>query len=369
MAGAAETAGERVRLKTVYLKDQGLFALFSLPLSWQRGKSRRSVLRAWLAANGRESVMLAGESSPRVLLFLQRSLLPQLAARVFLLPEQSTDGGLEMEGVQDLAAALFVRHPELAEAEFLFPAPVQTGREVLPAEKTLSQPAALASPLDGPHYVAASGLLQPLTRIFLHRLSLSCHSIVVRANRITLLLHCNPQETAILSSAFLPDKSLVEDNEERQLLGLQGLLDATGHYQEEREEIPVDDFVHYAPLLLQARTELRAYLLGERESLDLPLVEPKGSTFQKKVWAELEKIPYGSLVSYGELAQRVTGTADAERRYARATGAACRSNPLAVFIPCHRVIGKRGELTGFAGGLETKARLLDLEILHYHEKA
>lgn len=109
------------------------------------------------------------------------------------------------------------------------------------------------------------------------------------------------------------------------------------------------------PLLREAERQLREYFAGKRRSFDLPLA-PKGTPFQREVWQALASIPYGSTSSYGELAARV-GRPSASR----AVGAANGRNPLPIVLPCHRVIGADGSLTGFGGGLPTKQFLLKLE--------
>jgi AraC family transcriptional regulator, regulatory protein of adaptative response / methylated-DNA-[protein]-cysteine methyltransferase len=108
-------------------------------------------------------------------------------------------------------------------------------------------------------------------------------------------------------------------------------------------------------ILATAEGQLREYLAGTRQTFDLP-VEAPGSPFQERVWAELGRIPYGSTVSYRELARRVDAPA-ASRAVGRANG----SNRLAVIIPCHRVIATGGGLGGYGGGLDAKRLLLDLE--------
>ena len=109
------------------------------------------------------------------------------------------------------------------------------------------------------------------------------------------------------------------------------------------------------PLLLAAETQLAEYFSGKREVFDLPLA-PKGTPFQKSVWHALCDIPYGETRTYGEIA-RVVGNEKASR----AVGMANHRNPIPVIIPCHRVIGANGTLTGYAGGLERKTLLLRLE--------
>ncbi|MEO6801198.1 MAG: methylated-DNA--[protein]-cysteine S-methyltransferase [Rhodanobacter sp.] len=109
-----------------------------------------------------------------------------------------------------------------------------------------------------------------------------------------------------------------------------------------------------APLRF-ARSQLDEYFAGERQQFELPL-QPAGTPFQLEVWEELRRIPYGATISYGELARRI-----GKPQAMRAVGAANGRNPLPIVVPCHRVIGADGSLTGFGGGLPTKRRLLSLE--------
>ena len=103
------------------------------------------------------------------------------------------------------------------------------------------------------------------------------------------------------------------------------------------------------------RAQLAAYFAGELTDFDLPLA-PQGSAFQLEVWAQLRRIPYGATISYGELAQRI-----GDPSASRAVGAANGRNPLPIVVPCHRVIGADGSLTGFGGGIATKKFLLEHE--------
>ncbi|MGH7796836.1 MAG: methylated-DNA--[protein]-cysteine S-methyltransferase [Candidatus Binatia bacterium] len=114
-------------------------------------------------------------------------------------------------------------------------------------------------------------------------------------------------------------------------------------------------------ILLETEDQLTEYFLGTRTEFDLPL-EPNGSEFQKKVWQALREIPFGQTRSYLDLAKAV-GTPKASR----AVGAANGKNPLSIIVPCHRVVGANGDLTGFAGGLEVKVKLLALESRAQHQ--
>ena len=115
------------------------------------------------------------------------------------------------------------------------------------------------------------------------------------------------------------------------------------------------DWLHDALPLRGAVEQLRAYFAGELRDFTLPLA-PSGTPFQLRVWKELTRIPYGETISYGELADR-TGNAKA----CRAVGLANGCNPIAIVVPCHRVIGASGKLTGYGGGLPIKEHLLALE--------
>ena len=127
-------------------------------------------------------------------------------------------------------------------------------------------------------------------------------------------------------------------------LCMEGSLDTAGMRREE------------TPLLKQAADKLRAYLAGTKDAFaDLPL-GPRGTAFQKQVWQALLEIPYGQTVSYKQLAESIGNP-----KAVRAVGSANGKNPIFIIIPCHRVIGANGSLTGFAYGLELKKKLLDIE--------
>ena len=108
-------------------------------------------------------------------------------------------------------------------------------------------------------------------------------------------------------------------------------------------------------LLAQATTEMRAYLAGERDSFDVPIA-PQGDEFSQRVWQILLRIPYGETVTYGAIADEL-GSKGLSQRVGQSVG----HNPLSVIVPCHRVLGADGSLTGYAGGLDRKRALLALE--------
>ena len=109
------------------------------------------------------------------------------------------------------------------------------------------------------------------------------------------------------------------------------------------------------PVLLETERQLNDYFAGKRQSFSLEL-DPQGTEFQQKVWAALRTIPFGETRSYSQIARQIKSP-----KAVRAVGAANGKNPISIVTPCHRVIGADGKLTGFAGGLENKARLLALE--------
>jgi len=115
------------------------------------------------------------------------------------------------------------------------------------------------------------------------------------------------------------------------------------------------EWVRASKPLERAHRQLDEYFAGTRQAFDLTL-NPRGTPFQLAVWMQLRRIPYGTSISYGELARRVGNPAAS-----RAVGAANGRNPLSIVVPCHRVIGANGKLTGFGGGLPTKQFLLTLE--------
>lgn len=110
----------------------------------------------------------------------------------------------------------------------------------------------------------------------------------------------------------------------------------------------------YAPLRA-CREQLAEYFAGTRTTFELPLAA-EGSAFQQRVWREISAVPYGKTITYAELAKRAGAPGQA-----RAAGAATGRNPLGVIVPCHRIMGSNGSLTGYAGGLERKRGLLELE--------
>ena len=116
-----------------------------------------------------------------------------------------------------------------------------------------------------------------------------------------------------------------------------------------------DETTAPTPLQREAARQILAFLRGERQQLEFP-IRMVGTSFQQRVWHALRQIPYGTTRTYGEIAVEIGNP-----RASRAVGMACNKNPLLLIIPCHRVIGVNGKLTGFAYGTDAKQRLLELE--------
>ena len=125
---------------------------------------------------------------------------------------------------------------------------------------------------------------------------------------------------------------------------------------EKRPHEPLHDWVHSAQKLAQVRRQLEEYFSGTRLVFDLSL-KPVGTAFQQSVWGALTTIPYAATTSYGQISQQIL-----RPKASRAVGAANGRNPIPIIIPCHRVIGSNGTLTGFAGGLAAKQWLLEHEV-------
>lgn len=139
------------------------------------------------------------------------------------------------------------------------------------------------------------------------------------------------------------------------LAGSGGVLERLHFMRGSRAMRPDPEWIEEPKQFRETARQLGAYFAGKLKDFRLEL-KPTGTPFQLAVWSQLRRIPYGRTISYGELARRI-GSPDA----ARAVGLANGSNPIAIIIPCHRVIGANGKLTGFGGGLDVKAKLLDLE--------
>ena len=139
------------------------------------------------------------------------------------------------------------------------------------------------------------------------------------------------------------------------LIGKNGLLEEI-HFPNSAESTIIEDNWHHdEEYFADVLQQLKEYFAGSRQNFDVKL-SLKGTDFQRQVWQELQRIPYGKTASYGDIAKRINNP-----KACRAVGAANGKNPIPIIIPCHRIIGNDGSLTGFGGGLKLKKTLLDLE--------
>lgn len=125
----------------------------------------------------------------------------------------------------------------------------------------------------------------------------------------------------------------------------------------EHSDIEIKDDL---PIFEQVETWLESYFSGKQTPITFPLL-PKGTMFQERVWKILQEIPYGEMMTYGEIAQRIAKEKCVATYSAQAVGQAVGKNPISILIPCHRVLGKNGALTGYAGGVHRKEQLLRIE--------
>ncbi|MGI9232262.1 MAG: methylated-DNA--[protein]-cysteine S-methyltransferase [Woeseiaceae bacterium] len=145
------------------------------------------------------------------------------------------------------------------------------------------------------------------------------------------------------------------------LAGEEGSLSMIGFPKGAMRRDPEPDWIYNEKPLEDARGQLMEYFAGKRKSFDLPL-QLNGTEFQVSVLQALQNIPYGETVSYGEIAKRI-----GRPKAMRAVGAANGRNPIPIVVPCHRVIGSSGDMTGFGGGIDTKEALLRLEAENTHD--
>ena len=149
--------------------------------------------------------------------------------------------------------------------------------------------------------------------------------------------------------------TLVADDTALRLISFPSEAPTTGDLTPDGVGDVIDVAVGEHPVLALASSQLQEYFDGSRTEFDVPLA-PDGTPFQQQAWSVLRSIPFGATMSYGEQAAAL-----GDRNRARAVGAANGRNPIPIIVPCHRVVGSNGHLTGFGGGIESKAWLLDHE--------
>lgn len=158
----------------------------------------------------------------------------------------------------------------------------------------------------------------------------------------------------------------IEDSFDKRVAIRTGIADESGIILSEYDSASNENAIHLPGELSKATRELREYLKKSRTKFSVSVNFPYGSEFQRHVWQEIQRIPYGTTVSYEDIAMALTGNDKvAARNLSRAVGSACSDNPIPILIPCHRVIGKDGKLVGFSGGVENKEFLLEHEIFGF----
>ena len=150
---------------------------------------------------------------------------------------------------------------------------------------------------------------------------------------------------------------IVCDEEQKYITGL--WIEGQKYYQDTLTEEPVTK--EDIPVLQKAEDWLDAYFEGKKPKISALLLKPAGSGFRQIVWEILCRIPYGSVITYGEIAKEMASKTGKKTMSAQAVGGAVAHNPISVIIPCHRVVGSNGSLTGYAGGIDKKIKLLEHE--------
>jgi len=172
--------------------------------------------------------------------------------------------------------------------------------------------------------------------------------------------------TAVEGVRFYTYGDKIKDNFEKRVAIRTGFADVCGKLMPQGSVIYIHPPVQLPEEVSKAVRELKEYFAKARTKFSIRVNFPYGSDFQRHVWQELQKIPYGTTVSYEDIALALTGNDKiAARNLSRAVGSACADNPVPILIPCHRVIGKDGRLVGFSGGVENKEFLLEHEIFGF----
>ena len=151
--------------------------------------------------------------------------------------------------------------------------------------------------------------------------------------------------------------SIVCDEEQKYITGL--WIEGQKYFQAALAEAPITK--EDSPVLQKAKDWLDAYFAGKKPEISSLPLKPEGSGFRQSVWEILCRIPYGSVITYGEIAKQMARKTGKETMSAQAVGGAVAHNPISVIIPCHRVVGTNGSLTGYAGGIDKKIKLLEHE--------
>lgn len=343
----------------VFIKDEKELKKYRLNTEDLRTiKSRQNLIRhAFSSCGGPSLFQWSYRNQAKFLVFFYYAYGREVASRVQLFPPKQLQSFTFTEDLlTDFTKDLFLYFPDLFDIEIIFPRP-----------KLIDNFNVFGQEIREVYYLEPSGRISEARSLYLNRLSVFSKTIAVVFEKVLVLVESDESGREIISSNFLSSGSHPRSSEARYLLSYLDLLDEQGRlkdkltYNDRREAT-----VAYLPVLIEARKQLEEYFRSERKDFDLPLRLSQGSDFQNAVWKALLEIPYGGAISYGDLAKIVVPPQKKPENYARACGRALNSNPLPIFVPCHRVIGSTGDLVGFAGGVEIKEKLLNLEILHYN---
>lgn len=168
-------------------------------------------------------------------------------------------------------------------------------------------------------------------------------------------------EEVVSKVSFYKYEQKIEDRFTSEVAQYIGFADSKGVFLARNNECYKCEDSHAPKELSKAADQLREFFLKRRETFDINLDYSSGTDFQQKVWKLLLDVPYGFVISYEDLALKLTDRREDAKNLTRAVGSACSDNPIPIFIPCHRVIGKNGKLVGYSGGIEFKDFLLQLE--------
>ncbi len=338
---------KQIEFMPVHLKDEKILSDFALPADRiRRVADRKNLLRYFTHCYYWEN------EKNLALAFIQEAHFHFTGHRAFIYAKKA----LNSKELRKLLSDLFKRHSHYLDLELIFceQGPVASGDfrglNVDFSENT---------------YVEDSnGHLKRAVSCRVSRFHVLTKSIFIPAKNFALIVSCDDREDVLVRSAFIRNAEPVEDLSTKLFLTHLGVLDPEGRYDANLAASRAQDLM-YPELLLEAERQIREYLSGNRRAFELPLKVEQGTDFQNKTWRALQDITYGSAISYEELASHVIEDGEEARYFARAVGNACGRNPLVIFVPCHRVIGKQGDLVGFTGGVDIKSQLLNLELFNY----
>ncbi|MDO5033413.1 MAG: methylated-DNA--[protein]-cysteine S-methyltransferase [Eubacteriales bacterium] len=348
------------KLKRLLLKENSILRAYALPEELLKSQQvRQDFMRRWQKAAGSASIFIwQPQQIPQALLLLQNSPCPSSASRILLYPSQNTK--LQAQDYLDLCQELFSYFPTAYDLELDLVTPEAPSPELLGQLRDLG--------IDYWQRKSHASIWPQISwGLYLRRLQLLSPLIHIPFHDFGIILTENSQQDHIIGVDFVHKGQICEPGALAFLLNDLGLLDQNQRYKplpaaRLEKTLPVPN---YSALLLEAERQIQAYLQGQLTELTLPYEIIEGTAFQRQVWSQMSKIPYGTAWSYSDLAAQLVGPEKA-RTYARAIGRACGANPLPLLIPCHRVIGQDGQLVGFTGGVEIKERLLNMELLTYH---